>query len=73
MNSRANPAIAVLFMILTAATAGAADRDRESFRTTREISNESGRPVTTSRDTLYLLGGPDRWDGRFEDPDGWPN
>ena len=25
-----------------------------------------------TRDTTYLLGGPDRWDGRFETPDGQP-
>jgi len=24
-------------------------------------------------DTVYIIGGPDRWDGRFEDPDGQPN
>ena len=35
-----------------------------------------GAPVQTARtvcDTLYLLGGPDRWDGRFENQDGTPD
>ncbi len=26
-----------------------------------------------TRDTTYLLGGPERWDGRFETPDGQPD
>ena len=68
-------AIAVLSMILAVAAAGAADHHRENARLTRDTAVESGQPVAAvaTRDTLYLLGGPDRWDGRFEDPDGQPN
>jgi hypothetical protein len=29
-------------------------------------------PVATGPDTTLVLGGPDRWDGRFETPDGQP-
>lgn len=33
----------------------------------------SGDPAKAPADTVFLLGGPDRWDGRFETPDGQPD
>ncbi len=64
--------LAILAAMLIACLASASE---DPVRFARHDPFVRGLPAESraARDTVYLLGGPDRWDGRFEDPDGQPN
>ena len=70
----------LMFVLVVAVVAGFVGDSAAESRSIRQISNGDlqllGQVVGTARadaDSVYLLGGPGRHDGRFEDATGQPN